>query len=337
MSTKVLVTGASGFLGAALVRHLIAAGYPVRALIRKESEKSLLKGLDVEIVKGDVIHPQAVDRAVNGCKVIFHLASIYAFYPWWEREARSLYKINVGGTRNVLAAALKHKAEKFIFTSSVASIGKRPDAKPGNEETVFNVWRAASHYARSKLLAEYEVLKFCERGLHALILNPAVIIGEGDYKPTPSGEIIVKFLNRRYLFYFDAVLSVADVDDVARAHIAAIKKGRIGERYILCDKEAYTMRKFLKLLEEVSGVEAPRMSLPYPLLLSFIYAEEAFSYFILKKKPLFPSEGIKFCHLSLKFDNSKAVKELGYTSTPFKETLKKAVVWYRDNGYIKNA
>jgi dihydroflavonol-4-reductase len=335
---EVLVTGASGFLGSAVVRHLINAGYSVRAMIRKEREGRKLKGLNnIELVKGDITHPYAVEKAMDGCKIVFHLASVYTFYPWWEREAKGLYKINVEGTRNLLTVALRHKVERFIFTSSVASVGKRFDDKPSDEEVIFNLWDAASHYTRSKLLAEYEVLKFCARGLPALILNPAIIIGEGDYKPTPSGEIIVKFLNRCYPCYFEAVLSVADVDDVARAHIAAIKNGRIGERYILCNKESYTLKEIFKLLEEISGVKAPRIRISYPLLLSFIYIDEALSYFFLKKKPLIPSEGVKFCRTSIKFDNSKAVKELDYTTTSIKETLVKAINWYRENGYIKGA
>lgn len=329
---KVLVTGASGFLGQAVTRHLIKAGYPVRAIVRKESEKNLLKGLDnIEIVACDIIHPRAVERAVDGCRIVIHLASVYTFYPWWVRRARSLYKINIEGTRNLLSAALKHKVERFIFTSSIASIGKRWDGRPSDEETVFNLWHSASHYACSKLLAEYEVLKFSSRGLPALILNPATIIGEGDYKPTPSGEIILKFLQRRYFCYFDALLSIADVDDVARAHVSAIKNGRIGERYILCNKNSYTIKQIFGLLEDISGVKAPRIKIPYFLLLGLVYMEEVLSYLILKKKPLMPSEGIKFCRMSLRFDNSKAVRELDYTATTIKETLAKAVNWYRAN------
>jgi len=334
---KALVTGANGFLGSAVVRHLLAAGFSVRAMIRKTSEKFTLNGLNIEIIKGDVLQPQAVEKAVEGCKIILHLASVYAFYPWWEKRARAIYRINVEGTKNLLSAAVKHKVEKFIFTSSVASIGKRDNGKPSNEETIFNLWENACHYARSKILAENQVLNFFKNGLPALILNPAIIIGERDYKPTPSGEIIVKFLNRRYFCFFNATLSIADVDDVAKAHISAIHKGRAGERYILCNKETYTLEKIFQLLGEVSGIKAPRFKIPYPLLLGLSYIDEALSYLLLKKKPLMPSEGIKFCRLSIKFDSSKAMKELGYTTTPIRETLTKAVNWYRENGYIKNA
>lgn len=334
---RVLVTGANGFLGSAVVRHLINAGYSVRAMVRKESKRGILEGLNVEKIEGDIAHPQAVEMAINGCKIVFHLASVYTFYPWWQKKAKDLYKINVDGTRNLLACALRHKVDKFIFTSSVASIGKRLNGKPSNEETIFNLWYTTSHYARSKLLAEYEVLKFCARGLPALVLNPAIIIGAGDYKPTPSGEIIVKFLNRFYPCYFDAAISIADADDVAKAHVAAINGGRIGERYILCNKEFYRLEEFFKLLEEISGVKAPRIKIPYPFLLCFIYIDELLSYLILKKKPLMPNEGTKYCKMSIKFDNSKAIRELGYTTTPIKETLTKAINWYRENGYIKNA
>lgn len=334
---KVLVTGACGFLGSTVVRYLIDAGYSVRAMVRKKSEISMLSGLDIEITGGDILHPQAVERAVSGCKIILHLASAYTFYPWWEKEAKGIYKINVDGTKNLLAAALRHKVEKFIFTSSIASIGRRLDDRPSNEETLFDLWHMASHYGRSKVLAEYEVLKACAKGLPAVILNPAIIIGQRDYKPTPSGEIILKFLNRRYPFYFKAEWAIADVDDVAKAHIETIKKGKSGQRYILCNKGSYSVKDIFKLLEKISGVRAPLIKVPYPILLFFAYIDEWLSYFIFKKKPLISTEGLRFCRMSIRFDNSKAVKELGYTTTPIIQTLTKAVNWYKENGYVKNA
>lgn len=333
----VLVTGANGFLGSAVLRHLMGAGYSVRVLLREGSEESIIKGLNIEIVRGDILDSHVLEKAVEGCKIVLHLAFVYMFYPWWKREVKDIYKTNVEGTKNLLTVSLKHRVEKFIFTSSVASIGRRANGKPSNEETVFNLWRSASHYAKSKLLAEEEVLKFCTKGLPAVILNPAIVIGERDYKPTPSGEVIVKFLNRRYPFYFEATWSIADVDDVARAHISAIIKGQSGERYILCNKKSYTIGEIFKLLEEISGIKAPRIKIPYTLLLSFVYIEEALSYLIRKTKPLMSSEGVKFCKMSIKFDNSKAVRELDYTTTSLRNTLTKAVTWYRENGYIKNA
>ncbi|MCX5697744.1 MAG: NAD-dependent epimerase/dehydratase family protein [Candidatus Omnitrophica bacterium] len=317
---KVLVTGADGFLGRTVVRHLINAGYPVRGLVRSINENSPLKALDIELVCGDVINPQDLERAVPGCKIIMHLASIYRFYPWWDKDVSDIYEVNVGGTKNLLEASLRYNAERFIFTSSVAAMADK-----------------TSHYARSKLQAEEEVLKYCDRGSAALILSPGIIFGEGDYKPTPSGEIIVKFLNRQYPCYFEAHLSIADVDDVARAYVAAIEKGRPGAKYILCDSRQYTFQEIFSLLEDISQVRRPRTEIPYPLLLSFVYFDEMVSAFILNKKPLIPSEGLRFCNTPVRLDNSKAIAELGYTITPIRETLVKAVDWYKRNGYVKDA
>ncbi len=331
---KVLVTGGTGFVGSTLVRHLLAANYEVRILARHKKNRFLLEGLDVEIVDGDVTHPNAVEKAVKGCSVVFDLASVYTFYPFWEREAKGLYKINVQGTINMLNASLRNGVEKFIHTSTIATIGERPDGKPSDEETGFDL-KHASHYARSKYLAEQEVLKHCRMGLSAVILNPAIVIGERDYKPTPSGDVIVKFLNRSYPGYFDTLWTVADADDVARAHIAAIKRGRVGERYILCNKKHYSLKEIFQILEQISGIKAPRLRIPYPLLFGFVYLEEALSYFVLHKKPLMPTEGVKFCKMSIRYDDSKAVNELGYTSTPIEETLTKAVLWYRKNAYVE--
>lgn len=331
---KVLVTGGTGFIGSTLVRHLLEAHYDVRVLARRKKNRFLLEGLGVEIVEGDTTDPNAVEKAVKGCSVVFDVASVYAFYPFWEKKARALYKINVQGTMNMLNASLSNGVERFIHTSTIATIGKRPDGKPSNEETGFDP-KNASHYARSKYLAEQEVLKFCRKGLSTVILNPAIVIGERDYKPTPSGDVIVKFLNRSYPGYFDTLWAVADADDVAKAHIAAIKRGRVGERYILCNKRHYSLKEIFQILEQISGIKAPRLKIPYPLLLGFVYLDETLSYFLFQKKPLMPTEGVGFCKMSTRYDNSKAVNELGYTSTPMQETLAKAVLWYRKNAYIE--
>lgn len=331
---KVLVTGGTGFIGSALVRHLLEANYEVRILSRHKRNRFLLEDLNVEVFDGDITHPNCVEKAMKGCPIVFDLASVYAFYPFWDKKAKALYRINVQGTINMLNAALKNKVQRFIHTSTIATISKRLDGKPSDENTGFN-FRGAIHYARAKYLAEQEVLKFCKKGLPAIILNPAIIIGERDYKPTPSGEVIVKFLNRSYPGYFDTTWAVADVDDVARAHIAAIDYGRVGERYILCNKKHYTLKEIFRLLEKISGVKSPRIRIPYPLLLAFVYIEEFLSYTIFKRRPIMSTEGVSFCRASTIYDNSKAVDELNYISTPIEETLTKAVSWYRKNGYIE--
>jgi len=328
------VTGATGFIGSAIVRHLIAAHYDVRILARTKRNQFLLDGLDVDIASGNVTSPVAVDAAMKGCSVVMDVASVYAFYPFWEKEAKAMYRINVQGTKNMLNAAVKNRIKRYIHTSTIATIGKCKNGKPSTENTPVDIKRAG-HYARSKYLAEQEVLKYCQNGLPGIILNPAIVIGQRDYKPTPSGEIIVKFLNQSYPGYFDTTWSVADVDDVAKAHVSAITKGRVGERYILCNKKHPTMKEMFHSLEEVSNVKAPGIKIPYWLLSIFIYTEEFLACKILKRKPLLPTEGVKFCRSSIVYDHSKAVKELGYTETPFKETLIKAVRWYRKNSYIE--
>ena len=330
---KVLVTGGTGFIGSTLVRHLIAAKHSVRVLVRQKKESFLLENLDVEVMSGDVTSVEAVERAVNGCSVVFNLASLYAFYPFWVKNPKAIYEINVGGTVNMLEASLKYAVKKFIHTSTIAAIALRPDGKPSDENTGFES-RGASHYARSKHLAEQEVMKFHQKGLPVVILNPAIVIGERDHKPTPSGDVIVKFLNRKYPGYFDALWSVADVDDVARAHIAAVERGRNGERYILANGRHSTFQQIFQLLEKVTGIPAPRLKIPYGLLLGFTYLDELVSH-LFRHKPLLPTEGVKFCKMSTVYDHSKAVRELGYTETPLEETLKKAVSWYRKNAYVE--
>ncbi|MBN1869082.1 MAG: NAD-dependent epimerase/dehydratase family protein [Candidatus Omnitrophica bacterium] len=331
---KVLVTGGTGFVGSALVRHLLDAQYEVKMLVRTRRNDPLFDNQNIEIVEGALSSLEDIRTAMSGCDVVFHVAADYIFYPFWEKEARDLYETNVQGTVNMLNVALENKAERFVLTSTIATIGKEPDGKPSNEDTAFDL-KHAGHYGRSKYLAEQEVFKFCRKGLQAVILNPALVIGEGDYKPTPTGDIICKFLNRSYPGYFKTTWALVDVNDVARMHIAALTRGRIGERYILCDNRHYTMKEIFAILEEVSGVKAPKIRFPYPLLDAFVHAEEFLSIQVLKKKPLMPTEGIKYCKNSVIFDNSKAVRELGYTATPVKETLRRAVSWYRTHGYIK--
>jgi dihydroflavonol-4-reductase len=331
---KVLVTGGTGFIGSTLVRHLLAAGYDVRVLIRQKKDSFLLENLPVEVVNGDVTNVRAVEKAVEGCSVVFNLASLYAFYPFWMKEPKAIYKINVAGTVHMLEASLKYGVKRFIHTSTIATLSAKPGQGLADENTGFES-RGASHYARSKYLAEQEVLKYCGRGLDAVILNPAIVIGERDHKPTPSGDVIVKFLNRDYPGYFDSLWSVADADDVAGAHLAAVERGRSGERYILADHQHYTLREIFALLEKITGIKAPRVRIPYGLLFAFTYLDEVLSHFLFRKKPLMPTEGVKFCKMSAAYNNAKAVRELGYAPTPFEKTLEKAVAWYRKNAYVE--
>ncbi len=333
---KVLVTGGAGFVGSALVRHLLAAQHEVKLLVRSKSNSSIFDNPNVEIIEGTITSLEDVRKAMEGCNTVFHVAASYIFYPFWEKEARDLYETNVQGTINMLNCALENKVERFIYTSTIATIGKELNGKPSTEDTGFDT-KLAGHYGRSKYLAEQEVLKFCQKGLPAVILNPAMVMGEGDHKPTPSGDVVCKFLNRSYPGYFKIAWAVTDVNDVAKMHMAAMTRGRVGERYIICDKRHYTLKEVFAILEEITGIRAPKIYFPYFLLSAFIHTEEFLSVKLLKKKPLMPTEGVKHSRNSIIFDNAKAVEELGYVATPFKETLAQAVSWYQAHGYIKRS
>lgn len=332
--SKVLVTGGAGFVGSALVRALLKRGDEVNVLVRKTTDLSTLEELPVKIHYGDVYYPESLRNAMQDMEIVYHTASVYRFFPWWKKKVQPIHKINVEGTRNVIRCAKQVGVRRFIYTSSVITIGKRGNNGISDENTPFKENQLSSHYARTKHEAESLVLQESGKGFPAVVVNPGVVLGERDSKPTPSGELIVKFLNRVYPGYFDTVFCFADVDNVAQGHIAAAEKGRIGERYILCNKEHSTMKEFFELLEKVSGIRAPVIKFPYPLLLGFAYLDEWSAQWI-KHQPLLPSEGVQFCRSFLRCDNSKAVRELGYRTTPVEETLEKAVRWYRDHGYAK--
>lgn len=332
---KVLVTGASGFVGSALVRALIRRGDEVHVLVRKGGPPyPNLENLPVKIHHGDVEYPMSLREAMQGRDVVYHAAAVYQFFPWWRKKVPAIYKINVNGTKNVLGAAKQAGVRRMVHTSSIITIGVSEKGEDSNEETPLRDGQLKSHYARSKYEAESLVLAEARKGFPAVVVNPGIVIGERDSKPTPSGEVIVKFLNRSYPAYFETVWCVADVDDVAEGHIQAAEKGRVGERYILCNKHHPTLKEIFKILEKITGIRAPFLKIPYPLLLSFAYFDE-WSIKLVKHRPLLPSEGLKFCRSFLRCDNSKAVRELGYTTTPLEQTLEKAVKWYRDHGYVK--
>lgn len=332
--SRTLVTGGAGFVGSALVRALLRRGEEVSVLARKTSDLTNLEGLAAKIHYGDVYYPESLRTAMRGIEVVYHTASVYQFFPWWKKKVPPIYKINVEGTRNVIAAAKREGVRRLVYTSSIITVGRKKDGGFSNEETPLGERQLSSHYARSKHEAESLVLAEARKGFPAVVVNPGIVIGERDTKPTPSGEIIIKFLNRVYPGYFETVFCLADSDDVAEAHLTAAEKGRVGERYILCNRDHYSMKELFKVLAKVSGVRAPVLKIPYPFLLAFVWADEWSGQFV-RHEPLLPSEGVKFCRSFLRCDNSKAVRELGYRATPIAETLEKAVRWYRDHGYVK--
>jgi dihydroflavonol-4-reductase len=327
----VLVTGATGFVGAAVARVLLHSGRETRLLVRPTADRRNLRDLPVEIYHGDVTDLDSLHRAIAGCTEVYHVAALYKL---WVRRKRDMYKSNVTGTENVLQVARECKVEKVIYTSSVATLGLPKDGSPGNEETPVSLADMVGHYKRSKYLAEQVALRYAREGLPIVIVNPSTPVGVADVKPTPTGKIIVDFLNGRMPAYMDTGLNLVDVEDVALGHLLAAEKGRIGEKYIL-GNENLTLQQILLLLAVLTDRPAPRFKVPYLLALTVAYADAAVARMIPGREPSIPPVGVKLSKKKMFFDSSKAVRELGLPQTPVQEALRKAVLWFAANGYLK--
>ena len=331
MAMKTFVTGASGFIGASIVRELQKEGREVRALVRAGSDTSNLAGLDIELWKGDLLNHDSLRQGLKGCDALYHAA---ADYRLWTRDPRQMYRINVEGTTAVLEAALENGLSRVVYTSSVGTLGNPGDGTPGAEDTPVTLADMVGHYKKSKFLAELEAERFVARGLHLVIVNPSTPVGPLDIKPTPTGKIIVDFLCRKMPAYLDTGLNIIAVEDCARGHILAEHKGRVGEKYILGNTNL-TLRDIFSLLEGITGLAAPRLRLPYTPILLAAYVNEGIAR-ITGKEPLIPLAGVQMAAKFMFFDSAKAVRELGLPQTPVKDALQRAVEWFRDNGYARN-
>ncbi len=329
---KALVTGATGFIGSSVVRELLKDGVEVRVLVRKTSDTRNINGLDVEKAYGDIRDKESVKSALKGCDTFYQTAALYSF---WVPDNKVFYDINVEGTKAALSAALEQGVEKVVYTSSIVAIGSSGPDKLANEETEYNLWDTGNHYSRSKYLGEIEAKKFCERGLPVVIVNPAEVIGVRDIKPTPSGEMILDVVNKKMPGYIDGGVNLVDVEDVARGHILAAQKGRVGERYIL-GNENLSVKDYLGLIAEIAGVEPPKMKLPLSLALMLGYGYQLVSS-VTRKPPVITPSVVRMGSKYLYYDCSKAVKELGMPQTPIRTTIEKAINWFKENGYIKGA
>ncbi|MFQ6121544.1 MAG: hopanoid-associated sugar epimerase [Dehalococcoidales bacterium] len=327
---KALVTGATGFIGGNLVRELLKQGYQVRALVRKQSNQQNIQDLDIEIVIGELRDRISLDRALDGCDVLFHVAAAYTF---WAPDPRIIYETNVQGTENALAAARDRGIKKVIYTSTESTIGIT-NCNLGTEEMETNPNDLPGHYKKSKYLAEKLALKMCHEGLPLVVVNPTVPVGPYDVKPTPTGQFIVNFLNRRMPACVNTGLNIVDVEDVAKGHVLALEKGRIGERYILGNKNL-TFQQILGVLERITGIKAPRLEIPLWLALGVAYADEFVSGKILNRHPRVPISAVRAARKFRHFDCSKAIRELGLPQTPVEESFEKAVRWFRQNGYAR--
>jgi dihydroflavonol-4-reductase len=329
---KVLVTGATGFIGSSLVRELLKDGVEVRVLVRENSDTRNIDGLDVERAHGDIRDNESIKASLKGCDTFYQTAALIAF---WVPNSEIFYDINVEGTKTALNAALEQGIEKVVYTSSVVTLGFHGADTLANEEAEFNLWDTGDHYFRSKYLGEIEAKKIYQNGLPLVIVNPAIPIGVRDIKPTPTGKMIVDVLNEKVPGYVDGGGNFVDVEDVARGHILAAQKGRIGERYILGNQNLPYV-EYLKLVSEIGRVKPPKFKIPHSVAITMAYMYQ-FIATITKKPPLMTAPQVRFSSKYGYYDVSKAVNELGFTRTPIKTTFEKAVSWFRENGYVKAA
>ncbi len=326
---RAFVTGGTGFVGGAVVRRLLEDGHQVRALVRPGANARLLQGLPVERIQGDVSDVEALRRGMSGCGWAFHVAALYAYwgYPW-----ETFYRTNVEGTRRVLEAAASAKVDRIVYTSSIATLGLPRGDEPADEDTPVALEDKIGHYKRSKFLAEQVARQAAAHGLPVVIVNPAAPVGVGDHKPTPTGQMIVDFLKGRMFGYVDTGLNIVDVDDVAAGHVLAAERGRVGERYIL-GGENLSLKQVLDLLAEVSGRPPVRRRIPHGVALAWSYVDVAWARLDRRHVPAATPEKVRLSRQKEYYDSSKAEREIGYVHRPAREALRKAVAWYRANGY----
>jgi dihydroflavonol-4-reductase len=326
-----LVTGATGFLGSHVARQLVSAGYLVRILVRQTSDLRAVEGLAAEPVTGDLRDRSSLERAMCGVRLVFHVA---ADYRLWARHPQEIYRSNVEGTRGLLEAAQQAGVERVVYTSTVATVAvPTPDGSLPNEQTQASLDQMIGHYKRSKLLAEQEALRAASAGVPVVIVNPTTPVGPGDWKPTPTGSIILDFLNGRMPAYVDTGLNVVAVEDVAAAHLLAAEKGRIGERYILGGRNM-TLKEILDSLALITHRLAPRIKMPHAIALVAAYSDQWFSR-LTGRDPHIPVEGVKMSRHRMFVASDKAERELGYQPGSVEAALERAVSWYEERGYVR--
>lgn len=323
------LTGATGFIGGHVAIQLVEKGWNIRALCRNPSPGPWLPTEEIDWRQGDLRDFDSVYRAMTGCETVFHVA---ADYRLWVRNPKEIYENNVDGTANILRAALLQGVDRLVYTSSVGALGLNSDGTPADENTPVQLQDMVGHYKRSKFLAERKAEEFVRQGLPVIIVNPSTPVGPGDHKPTPTGKIIVDFLNGKMPAYLNTGLNIVHVRDVACGHVLALHNGRIGEKYIL-GNENLTLADIFRLLERITNIPAPRFRLPHRPVLYLAYLNDAISR-LTGSEPVIPLEGVKMAHRYMFFKPDKAVRELGMPRTPVAVAFEEAVRWYEENGYV---
>jgi dihydroflavonol-4-reductase len=327
---KALVTGATGFVGAAVARALLREGWQVRALARKASDRRNIRHLPLEVAEGDLADRGSLERALAGCQALFHVA---ADYRLGAPDPRQLYQTNVEGTRNILEAARQAGVTRVVYTSSVATVGIPTDGTPGNEDTPVGVADMIGHYKRSKFLAEQLVREAAQSGTPVIIVNPSTPIGPGDIKPTPTGQMVLDAAAGRMPAYVDTGLNIVHVDDVAAGHLLAYHRGRSGERYILGGQDM-TLREILFEIADLAGRKPPRIRLSTAMVFPIAYLAEGLAR-VTGRPGRITVEGVRMARKRMFFSSEKARRELGYQWRPPREALRDAIAWLREQGYLR--
>jgi hopanoid-associated sugar epimerase len=326
---RAFVTGGTGFIGSHVVRSLLQSEYQVTALVRPSSNLGNLQGLAVDIVKGDLNNPNIWEQ-MRGCNYLFHVA---AHYSLWQKDRKLLYFDNIEGTRNILAAAQKAGIKRTVYTSSVAAIGVGKSGEIVDETYQSPVEKLVGDYKKSKFLAEQVAMEAAKKGQDIVIVNPSSPIGALDIKPTPTGDIILRFLRRQMPAYVDTGLNFIDVRDVAWGHLLALEKGRSGDRYILGNQNL-SLKQLLEQLSQITNLPAPQISVPSWIPLTVAWIDEKILS-PLGKTPTVPIDGVRMAQQPMYYDASKAIRELGLPQSPLNIALKDAVDWFMSNGYVE--
>jgi dihydroflavonol-4-reductase len=326
---RVFITGATGFIGGHVARQYAAQGAMLRLLTRHASRLDSLSGIDAEMVKGDLREPERLRSALTGCDALVHVA---ADYRLWVPEPKEMYAANVDGTRELFKLAREVGIRRVVYTSSVATMGFKADGTIVNEETPVTLADMIGHYKRSKFLGELEAIQAAKAGQHVMILNPTTPIGAGDAKPTPTGRIIVDFLNKKFPAYVDTGLNLVDVDEVARMHVVALDRGTPGERYIL-GGENLTLKQILDRMSAITGLPSPTMKVPHAVAMAFAFFDETLTGKLRGKEPRATVEAVRMGKKMMFASSNKAEQELGFKILPVYPALRSAIDWFVAHGY----
>jgi dihydroflavonol-4-reductase len=327
---QAFVTGATGFLGSHVARVLCEQGAKLRCLVRATSNLKNLQGLPAETVTGDLRDPVSLEKAMAGCDTVFHVA---ADYRLWVRDPQEMYRSNVDGTRALLQAARKNDVRRLVYTSSVATIGFKTNGSLADEDSPVSVSDMIGHYKRSKFMAEQVALEAGRSGLHVVTVNPTTPVGEGDVKPTPTGRIVLDFLKRKFPAYVETGLNLVDVRECARGHLAALERGTPGHRYIL-GGENLTLKQILDKLGDITGLPSPKIKLPYIFAFATGVIDETITGRMLNKEPRATIDAVRMGKKMMFATSAKAERELGWKIVPVNDALRRAVEWFRANGYV---